>query len=38
MMGIVVELALRPNRYFCLPIAWHVYEQGQRAHWVILAA
>ena len=27
MMGIVVELALRPNRYFCLPIAWRVYEK-----------
>ena len=27
MMGIVVELALRPNRYFCLPIVWRVYEK-----------
>ena len=27
MMGIVVELAIRPNRYFCLPIAWRVYEK-----------
>jgi DDE superfamily endonuclease len=27
MMGIVIELALRPNRYFCLPIAWRVYEK-----------
>ena len=27
MMGIVVELACRPNRYFCLPIAWRVYEK-----------
>ena len=27
MMGIVVELAVRPNRYFCLPIAWRVYEK-----------
>jgi hypothetical protein len=27
MMGVVVELACRPNRYFCLPIAWRVYEK-----------
>jgi hypothetical protein len=27
MLGIVVELAFRPNRYFCLPIAWRVYEK-----------
>ena len=27
MMGIVVELACRPNRFFCLPIAWRVYEK-----------
>lgn len=27
MLGIVVELACRPNRFFCLPIAWRVYEK-----------
>jgi len=27
MLGIVVELPLRPNRYFCLPIVWRVYEK-----------
>jgi DDE superfamily endonuclease len=27
LLGIVVELACRPNRYFCLPIAWRVYEK-----------
>jgi hypothetical protein len=27
MLGIVVELACRPQRYFCLPIAWRVYEK-----------
>jgi hypothetical protein len=27
MLGIVVELACRPNRYFCLPIAWRIYEK-----------
>jgi hypothetical protein len=27
MLGIVVELACRPNRFFCLPIAWKVYEK-----------
>jgi hypothetical protein len=27
MLGIVVELPLRPNRYFCLPILWRVYQK-----------
>lgn len=27
MLGIVIELPLRPNRYFCLPILWRVYEK-----------
>src|SRR5208283_5177825 len=27
MLGIVVELACRPNRFFCLPITWRVYEK-----------
>jgi hypothetical protein len=27
LLGIVVELACRPNRYFCLPILWRVYEK-----------
>jgi len=27
LLGIVVELACRPNRYFCLPLAWRVYEK-----------
>jgi hypothetical protein len=31
MLGIVVELSFRPNRYFCLPILWRVYEkQGSK--------
>jgi len=32
MLGIVVELSFRPNRYFCLPILWRVYEkQGSKS-------
>src|SRR5580658_1406231 len=27
MLGIVVELAFRPNRYFCLPIVWRVADK-----------
>ncbi len=27
MLGVVVELAFRPTRYFCLPIMWRVYEK-----------
>src|SRR5947209_1743291 len=27
LLGIVVELACRPNRYFCLPLAWRIYEK-----------
>jgi hypothetical protein len=27
MLGVVVELSFRPNRYFCLPIFWRVYEK-----------
>jgi DDE superfamily endonuclease len=27
MLGIVIELPLRPNRYFCLPILWRVYQK-----------
>lgn len=27
MLGIVVELPLRPDRYFCLPMLWRVYEK-----------
>jgi DDE superfamily endonuclease len=32
MLGIVVELAFRPNRYFCLPIVWRVADkQGTKS-------
>src|ERR1700676_39638 len=32
MLGIVIELSFRPNRYFCLPILWRVYEkQGSKS-------
>lgn len=32
LLGIVVELACRPGRYFCLPILWRVYQKrGTRA-------
>src|SRR5215469_10517310 len=27
LLGVVVELALRPNRYFCLSILWRVYAK-----------
>jgi hypothetical protein len=27
MVGIVVELAVRPNRYFCLPILWRIADK-----------
>jgi DDE superfamily endonuclease len=27
MLGVVVELSFRPNRYFCLPIMWRIYEK-----------
>src|SRR5271167_1599232 len=37
LLGVVVELPFRPNRYFCLSILWRVYEkQGskpKREHW-----
>src|ERR1051326_6398538 len=30
-LGVVVELPFRPNRYFCLSILWRVYEkQGSK--------
>ena len=30
-LGVVIELPFRPNRYFCLPILWRVYEkQGSK--------
>ena len=32
LLGVVVEFAFRPNRYFCLPIMWRVYEkQGTKS-------
>ena len=32
MLGIVVELPCRRNRYFCLPILWRIYEkQGSKS-------
>ena len=32
MLGVVVELPFRPNRYFCLSILWRVYEkQGSKS-------
>lgn len=32
MLGVVIELPFRPNRYFCLPILWRVYEkQGKKS-------
>ncbi len=27
MLGVVIELGFRTNRYFCLPICWRVYEK-----------
>jgi DDE superfamily endonuclease len=27
MLGVVVELPFRPQRYFCLPILWRLYEK-----------
>jgi len=27
MLGLIIELPFRPNRYFCLPIMWRVYEK-----------
>lgn len=27
LLGVVVELAFRPTRFFCLPILWRVYEK-----------
>src|SRR5271165_2619541 len=27
MLGVVIELSFRPNRYFCLSILWRVYEK-----------
>jgi len=33
MLGLVIELSFRPNRYFCLPILWRVYEkQGSKSN------
>jgi hypothetical protein len=32
LLGVIVELTCRPDRYFCLPILWRVYQkQGPRA-------
>jgi hypothetical protein len=32
MLGVVVELSFRPQRYFCLPMLWRVYEkQGTKS-------
>jgi hypothetical protein len=32
LLGVVIELTFRPNRYFCLPILWRVYEkQGTKS-------
>jgi hypothetical protein len=32
MLGVAIELACRPNRYFCLSILWRVYEkQGSKS-------
>jgi hypothetical protein len=32
LLGLVIELSFRPNRYFCLPILWRVYEKrGSKA-------
>lgn len=32
MLGIVIELSFRPNRFFCLPILWRVYQkQGSKS-------
>lgn len=32
LLGVVVELPFRPNRYFCMPILWRVYEkQGTKS-------
>ena len=31
-LGVVIELSFRPNRYFCLSILWRVYEkQGNKS-------
>jgi len=31
LLGLVVELAVRPQRYFCLPLLWRVYQkQGDK--------
>jgi hypothetical protein len=32
LLGVVVELSFRPQRYFCLPMLWRVYEkQGSKS-------
>jgi hypothetical protein len=32
-LGLVVQLPFRPNRYHCLPVLWRVYhKKGQKAH------
>jgi len=32
LLGVVIELSFRPNRYFCLSILWRVYEKrGQKS-------
>jgi hypothetical protein len=32
MLGVVVELSFRPQRYFCLPLLWRLYEkQGTKS-------
>jgi len=31
LLGVIVELSCRPNRYFCLPLLWRVYQkQGNK--------
>jgi hypothetical protein len=32
LVGVIVELSCRPNRYFCLPLLWRVYQkQGSKS-------
>ena len=37
LLGLVIELPCRPNRYFCLSILWRVYEKrgtkSKKEHW-----
>jgi hypothetical protein len=33
LLGVVIELSFRPNRYFCLSLLWRVYEkQGSKSN------